>query len=515
MGDAVTETRRIWYNRPKGKETAAAITAEATLIEEQSIPRRWRSYTFWRTMTGRPVNSQLAFSMSRRPSNFQSWYGGYQFNPVRAGLSGTLGDIYVNRVFVHRTFLSMVPERGDFSQRQTGLQMEDWIEGMFETLRFWDEFKQCCIDALYYGTGFLKFYSEDEGEKKPCLKVRAVNPDELLWSNEDLPLAHQTSVIQRVWTSKEELLAKYKDDPEAVKAISKAESFPCFFFGPGQLQTADVVPLLEGWRVKRKDGKPGRHVLAIAEACLLDEKFDDERLPFETFQFHEIPSCIYGQGLAELTLQFSEWVDELWNTHYDADARSGKGKWLKEENSAVNEQALGDTQAAVVTYAGVKPEYVAYEPLGQWANQRMEMLYTKAAERVHVSFGAINGETPKALNSAVALERWAQIDDSNYAEMIGRLEDLVKRSGYQLINLAKKVKPSFTRMGRTKELIDWSKLRITDGTPVDLTAFNTGRLGQTIAGKVQQLKDMLADGDIDRRLFNKVPAKPRHGPAPG
>lgn len=491
-----TQIRRLWWNQPKGSAVAQALTAEATYIETNSMPRRWRSYVYFRTMSGRPVCNQLAFSMARRPTNFQNYYGGYEFAPVRAGFSGMLGDIYVNRVLIHKTYLNFIPERGDFTQRQTGLDIEDWTEGMFEGLKFWDEYKQMGLNALWYGTGFLKFYIEAGG-----LKVKSIHPDELLFSNEDEK--NPTSVIQRVWASREDTMALYGKDEASKKAISNAESFAAFYFGPGQLQTEDVIPILEAWRVKRVDGSPGRHVLVVGDHCIQDEEFLDAELPFEKFPFHEIPDSVYGQGLAELTLQYSEWIDEIWNVMYESDARSGLGKWLVEENSNVNDQALGDTNAGVVKYAGKEPKYVAHEPLGQWSNQRLQMLIDMGSRRVHVSQNAIAGEVPKALTSAPALEKWSNIDDSNFGEMIGRLEEVVKRSGYQLIRLAKKVKPSFTRPGRTKEIIDWDALKIKDGQPLDLTAFNVGRLGQTVAGRVQALKDMLGAGDIDRRLYNK------------
>ena len=498
-------TAALWWLAPKkdesdpnGAKLARTMTQVATDRETANMPRRWNSYRFFRCMTGRPQFASFAYAMARRPSNFMSFYGQAEFQPMKAGFSGGLGDVYVNRLFAHTTFVEFVPEKGDFTQRQLAEELTPWCEDEFETSGFWEAYGQMGLDALYYGTGFIKFC---KGLKKHG-KCESTNPDELLFANEDEP--NPQEVIQRVWTTKEDALTKHGKTQEARDAIMKAQSaYPAFYFGPGTLNTENIIALLEGWSLPNSKGEPGRHVLCIGEYTLVDEPWTDPELPFERFAFHELPSSIYGQGLAELTLQFSEWIDEILQTMQESDIRSGTGKWLLEENSNVNVDALGDTNAAAVTYLGKEPKFITPDPINRYALDRLQMLVDMGMKRVHVSVNAVTGEVPKALTSAIAVERWAQIDDANFAEMIGRLEKVVVRSSYQLLRLAKRQKPSTKRPGRDKQIIDWDRLQIDGDRPIMMDGFNVGRLGQTVAGKTQQLEKMVADGGITRQVYNK------------
>ena len=483
---------------PTGAKLAKVITQVAVDRETANMPRRWNSYRFYRCMTGRPQFASFAYAMARRPSNFMSFYGQAEFSPMKAGFAGQLADVYVNRLFAHTTFVEFVPQKGDFYQRQLAEELTPWVEDEYDRGGYWEAYDQMGLDALYYGTGFIKHC---KGPKKHC-KYEATNPDELLVANEDEP--HPREIIQRVWTTKEEAIQKHGKNPAARAAIMKATSaYPAFYFGPGTLNTENIIALLEGWSLPDAEGKPGRHVLVVGEYTLVDEEWTDPELPFERFAFHELPSSFYGQGLAELVLQFSEWIDEILQTMQESDIRSGTAKWLVEENSNVNPDALGDTNAAVVTYLGKEPKLSTPDPINRYALDRLQMLVDMGMKRVHVSVNAVTGEIPKSLTSAIAVEKWAQIDDANFAEMIGRLERVVVRSSYQTLRLGKKQKTPTKRPGRDKQVIDWDRLEIDGEKPVRMEGFNVGRLGQTVAGKTQQLEKMVADGGITRQLYNK------------
>ena len=260
--------------------------------------------------------------------------------------------------------------------------------------------------------------------------------------------------------------------------------------------------MLEGWICPNPEDKDdrGRHVLVVGDYTILDEAWDYPDLPFEHFDFHELPSATFGQGLAELLFQIQEWIDDTMSVMQESDMRSGTGKWLVEENSNVNVDALGDTNAAAVTYMGEKPDFITPDPIGEYALARLQMLQDMGMRRVHINLNSLQSEVPKALSSAIAIERYAQIDDSAMAHQLGRLERLVVNSTRQFLRLGKRFNVSFTMPGRKKQIIVWDKV---DPDSVQLRGYNVGRLGQTVAGRTQQLEKMAADGSIDRVVYNK------------
>ena len=491
-----------WWLAKTPDELATTITRVAQNREMFDIPRRFRNLTFFRHFTGRPVVGTYAFGMGRRPSNFVSWYGDSEFTPPRYNLISTCADVYVTRLLTHQTYVSFVPEHGDFGQRQVSQDVEGWVEGGWKELDYFAVRKSMGLDALCYGSGFLKWSESWDG--KP--EVTAPPPDELLFANYDDPCP--TEYIQRIWANREDVLDRYGTTPEARAAIMKCQSaFPAFFFGPGTLSTQSVIPLLYGLRAAHADKAktPGREVLVVGGHVLFDKPWTDLDTNLDKFDWKEIPSSLFGKGISETLLSINEEIDAQLAVEQESFIRSGSGKWVYDESGNINTDALGDTVASCVAVApGAKyPEYITPDPITERSAERIERLRKLGMQMVHISENAVAGEVPKALTSAVALESWAKIDDVNFKEMIERLEALDLRSAYQLVRLGKKLKPKYTRPGSTRQIINWDTLKIGPSTVVGMTALNVGTLGQTFSGQEQKLSAMLAAGAIDRATYNK------------
>jgi len=487
----------------RGKAVADACNRAAIRREQDNMPQRWRNYVYYREMTGRPSLSQFMYGMAKRPESFVRYYSNFSFSGAKSGFAASMADVYTNRLLGHQTFVSMIPDDGNYDDRMQAEEIESWIEGGFDQLNWWRERTTGCIEAFWYGTGAWKFH--DDGNGNP--KITATNPDCLLYSNPDDTDPYD--VIERVWAKKTDLLEQHKDDTVAIDAIVNAPTAePAFYFSrTGSLDCSDVVALLDCYT--RPIGKtPGRHVTCVGDFAFIDEKWEYPH-PYELWCFDELPGCLFGQGIAEKLLQISQWVDGLLSTIQESELRAGAPKWMVEENSNANPDTLGDLNAAIVSYLGTKPELVTPEAIGQYALQHLEMLLSLGRSRVHVSESAVKGESPTGLTSGVALTKWAQIDDQNFLEKIGRLEELDKRAAYQLIMLGKRLEPDFIRTGRNKRKIAWKSIKLNPNFRInDLQAYNVGRLSQTVAGRIQLLKEMYAEGTIDKKLYVKYQQTP-------
>jgi hypothetical protein len=144
---------------------------------------------------------------------------------------------------------------------------------------------------------------------------------------------------------------------------------------------------------------------------------------------------------------------------------------------------------------------VTPEAIGQYALVHLKMLMDLGSSIVHVSQAAVKGELPAGITAAIALEKYAQIDDQNFLEKIGRLEDFDKRCAYQKIMLFKRLNARFKSGRRT---FDWSKVKLNANFRInDLQAYNVGRLAQTVAGRIQIVEQMYANKRIDGKTYNK------------
>ena len=384
-----TAQGQLWYLAPDGIELARAITRSATAREISYIPQRWRNYVYFRTITGRPSMAQLAYGMAQRPQTFLNYYSSFQFSGVQSRFIGSMVDVYINRLLGHQTHLSFVPSNGTWEERKQCQDWEEWVEGGFDQLNYWQARTTACTEAFYYGSGVLYFHDDNAG----LPKIDPINQDCVLLSNPDDDSPYD--VIIRFWSKKTELLDKYKNNPEACEAIANAQSaYPAFYFGRGTLDTSDIVPYLIGY-TKPIGSTPGRHVEVIGDYVLENEAWNYP-IPIEWWQFNQMPGSLYGQGIAELLLQVSQWIDGILNVMQEAEQRGGTGKWLYDENSNVNPDSLGDTVAAAVSYLGKAPEYITPEGVGEWSLKHLDMLMNMGRAIVHVSEQAVKGEAPKA-----------------------------------------------------------------------------------------------------------------------
>jgi hypothetical protein len=509
---ATQKSQRWWAARqkddkdPAGAELASRVTEVATQRESAQIARRWRSLVYYRHFTGRPTSGQFAFGMAKRPTAMLTYYGGFVFTPPRYNLIQVCSDIYVNRLLRQHVYLEFVPERGEFTQRQLSKDFSQWVEAGFEDLGFWDRFTKAGVDSLAFGSGLIKWGESLDGK----LEITNPHPDEILLANEDEE--YHPDMIQRVFASREGLLDRYGHDDDARHAIETATSaYPAFFFGPGTLDCDDVVPLLEAWRLPhgtKHKPIPGRHVLCVGNFSLLDEDWKETDFPVEKFDFKQLPGAYWGQGLSEVLLPINEEVDRLLSSIQENFIRLGDPKWLVEANSAVQESALGSGSGNVVKYTQISPQMIAPPTTNPEQFQHLERLIRLAMDSAHISQQAVAGETPKALQSAVALSKYSQITDANYAEMTGRLEAFVIRNAYQMIRLGKRLKPDFKLPGRQTQLIKWKKVEIFGSRPASATAFATSRLPQDISGRQQLIDSMLANGTISKGLHTKFSQVP-------
>ncbi len=461
------------------------------------MPMRARNYVYFREVTGRPAAPGFSYMMAKRPENFVTYYKSLTFSGMKSGFTATMCDVYTNRILGHQTFVSMIPVKGDAEQNAMAQELEEGIDLADDQLSYQRERSVMGTEAFWYGKGWMWF--GDDGHKQP--KILAVNLDELLWANLDDPDPYD--VIWRQWAKRTELLQDkaIKGNAEREKAVLNAPSAnPAFYFGAGTPDTTDIIPLLRAWSRPLAKDVPGRYVRVIGDLCIEDEKWEYP-LPFEGWDYEVLPGSIVGKGIPEKTLQISQWIDGLLTRGVAADMRNGAGKWMVDENANVNPDTLGDLDAAICLYMNKEPTFVTPEPIGQYWLPRLQFLFELGRSVVHVSEAAVKGEMPAGITAAIAIEKYAQIDDQNFLEKIGRFEDFDKRAAYQKIMLFKRLNAKFKSGRRT---FDWSTVKLNANFRInDLQAFNVGRLSQTVAGRIQIVEQMYANKQIDDKMYHK------------
>lgn len=477
------------------KQVAADLMATASAIEKSSWQRRYLSLTCYRYMTGRPTAPGFSYSMAARSAGMNALYRSAEWRaPMFNGIA-QIADTMSSRIFKARPFLMFTPIAGDFKARMKAKGLTRWVDGMFHELDLWNLIELCGIDAMTYGTGILKICEGLDG--KPA--IRRVLPDELLINEEEAVYGAMPNEHQRVFMHRQEALAKWGKNPEAERAIKHAPSVHPGF-ASSQLDTKDILPLVEGWSAPLPGQKYGRHVLAIGNYALEDDRnWDKPHAPFAILRYKQLGMSYFGQGLAEQLLPLQQEANRVASAIWENMRRMAWPRVVVDTGSGVQESSLSDKSGGVIKssmgtsgVSFVNPVANGPEVYG-WFDRILKLM----RERARISDTAATGTKPPGMSSGKAIEMQSQVDDAAHVDLGQRLEDFVEQTGELLVELGEKLHPVVTVPGRRNQQIKWNDVELSKNS-YSMRAFPISRLPQSGPGRQQQIDTWYADGIISK-----------------
>lgn len=491
-----------WWEAPKGA-SARRLVNWAMDIETTQWPQRFANLTYYKYMTGRAVNPGFNYSMVSRPSSVSAAYGRSVWRPPSLNAMAQCDDVLANRVYKSRPFISVCPIAGDFSARVKSKKLTRWLDAAFYDLDIWNVVELCGQDSRMYGTAYVKV---DVGSDK-MPRLTRICDDEVLLDETECSVSDEPRTFgTRFFVSRDEIMAQFGDTPEAIEAINAAPSASLGFYFGSDLDVSDVIVLLEAWHLGVMD-KPGRHVLAVGNYALTDEKYKADHFPIAKLVYKKLSSGWRGQGLAEQVLPLQRALERVGAAFDENIQRMSWPKVGIESSSAVNEAALAAKSGGTFKYTQTMPKFVTPEAItgDQFAYQRT--LIQQIRERVGISDQAASGVKTPGLNSGLAIERQAQIDDGRHVELSLHLEDFVRDIGVLLIEAAEICKPSVTLPGRRAQQINWADVNMAKSS-YWLRPFPMSSLPQSIAGRTEIIEQWAAQGRISKATQNRLEQVP-------
>jgi hypothetical protein len=327
--------------------------------------------------------------------------------------------------------------------------------------------------------------------------ITRIQDDEIILDETECSVSDKPRTLGiRVFLNREELLAKWGDDPEARTAIERAPSASLGFYFGSDLDVADVIVLVEAWHLG-VGGKPGRHVLTVGDFALVDEKYKRDHFPVAKLPYRRLSSGWRGQGLAEQLLPLQRELERWCSACSENVQRMSWPRVGIESSSNVNEGALAAKSGGTFKYTKTMPQFVTPEAITgdqfRWGESIIRMI----RERTGISDQAAAGMKPSGLNSGLAIEKQAQIDDGRHVELSQHLEDFVREIGVLLIEAAEICKPTVTLPGRRAQQIKWADVAM-QASSYWLRPFPMSSLPQTIAGRQQIIDTWAAEGRISK-----------------
>lgn len=498
---AALRTQRRWWTASKA-DVAAQLGAWCDNIERGDWTRRWANLTFYRYLTGRPTApTSFNYSATARPSAVNV-YSRARWEAPRYNVLKQCSDALGARVYKERPFVQVCPIAGDFKARVKSKKLSRWLDASFYDLELWPLIEQCGEDARTWGTAFVKV-DVNPADKK--IRRTRILQDEIIIDENECNAGPPQRLALRIFVNRDDLVHAYGDNPEALQAIMHAPKATNGLYFGSDIDYTNVVVLREGWSLPRGKQK-GRYVLAVGNYALADTEWTRESFPLAKLVFSDVSTSWFGMGMPEMVLGLQREVDRVMAAAWENMRRAAWPRILLGAGSNVNPGSLGDKSNGIVTYAGVKPEFIFPEAMSPDMFRYLEDTIRRIKEVFRMNDQATMG-VPRRELSGTAIEKAEIVDDSAHLPQLQHLEDFVVDIGVLLIEAAEQCHPTVRLPGRTVQEIKWDDVAISKNS-YSLRAFPVGRLSKDMATRQKQIDIWFAQGKISKATSMRLEQVP-------
>ena len=426
-----------------------------------------------------------------------------KMNRLTLNLIKSVIDTYVSLITKDKPKVSFETSGGDWSLQQKAKMLEKFVDGIVYETKLEELAPTIVRDCAIFGLGCVKLYLDTDGPT-PKICADRVFPHELLIDDQDWFYGKGQNLYQYRYIDRYVLMERYPEHAEKIRHASASVFMDASTYGTESgTQMLDQVVCVEGWHlatVPGEDGsRDGRHTIACGDSLLVDEEYEPEYFPF-AFLYRQKPiNGLWGQGLAdELQPQQIE-ISRLMQ-NIQRSQRLAIGHWLVEENSRINTNAINDVVASIIRFTGVKPEYVAYQPVSADVYQHLWNLWAKGFEVVGISQMAASSEKPAGLNSGKAMLVYADVQSQRFQPCYREYQHWFLSIAEQIVHLAReaqKIQPSFkVKATGSKQMmkdVKWADANLAD-EEFTLKLYPTNQLADDPAAKMQVVQDMINSG---------------------
>jgi hypothetical protein len=395
-----------------------------------------------------------------------------------------------------------------WSQQRMARHLEWYAEGLCALLDIDAKCRSAFKAAALKGTGLIQVYIDGFNE----LRAELTPIDEIIVDEvECRDGAPPRQMHRRKYVDRESLKAQFPKHARAIEvAQSSVDRVWKMWSGYRPLESNEVV-IIESWRLPAgKIGKPrylpGRHVISIDGATILDEKYEKPHYPFARMVWSEPVAGWYGisgaeriaghqRTLSKRNVQIDRQLDQLaFPTTYVR---------MADANLSVKTTNRLGTIAVV---KGEIPQTVIPPAVSQETYASRETIKASAFEEFGVSRMAAQSVKPAGLDSGVALREYRDQTTQRFSIQEKNFERLKLDVVTLLIDCCKDLGSDAPEvMHRSKfgrKTLKWSDVDMGD-VRISIAAAST--ISRTPAGRIQTVIEWAQAGivsqDEARRLL--------------
>ncbi len=348
-------------------------------------------------------------------------------------------DAFTAKITKDRPKVTFITSGGDWGLQQKAKQLDKFTEGVFYDQGLYDLMPQVVLDACITGTGCVKIFVDGEA-KKQGIRLERQFIWEIVIDDQEAMYGAPPSMYQRKYYDRLVLREMFRGDPVLAAKVEGAKKDQDDVDGVGYDSTADQVLVTEAWhRPSRTGGTDGRHCIAIENATLVDEPWNNDYFPFAFYRRQKAPFGFHGIGLAEellgIQLEMNILLQKIQRSHHLLAA----GHWLIENGSKVNSAHIDNEIGSQIRYTGVRPELVIGQAVAPEVYEHLDRLYAKAYEVTGISQLSAQSQKPPGLDSGKALANFANIETERFVVAGREYQAIFMEAAKQVIDRAREI----------------------------------------------------------------------------
>ena len=429
-----------------------------------------------------------------------SYYGVIAKHPSFNLVATSVDAVFANIVNVPiRT--RIIPDNAEWSERRQSRQLQYYVDDLGVTLDAHESARRGVFSAALKGRGFVKVAPD----LWDSIQVENIAPDDILVDNRKVRNCKTNELIQRRFFDVEHIKEKFPQHADHIDA-AKGKTDRLSHFSDF---SDDEVQAYEAWSLPFGD-KPGRHVLTIEGADLIDEEYHKNHFPIASFIWSEgNGENFYGIGGSERIVPHQSRLNRI-------DYFTGVQMQNKAATTTyVDAQDLGQVRRVAIQkngqYHGINgrdQRTVDHQAVsGEQLTYRARIIQ-EGQDEFGVSRAMTAGIVPGGLESGVAVREARQtatgrfaIQEADFESFCLDISFLILEACKDLGDKAPVVKHVATHGARNK--LEWSKVKM-DVVRSQMSAASS--IARTAAGRTQFAIDLAQAGvvsqDESRRMMD-------------
>lgn len=479
-----------WFNAPKDQLHSSVFQYINYLDSSQSY-RSADNLRYARLYGNYDLAGLDAYSYSRIETSMNVSHR-VTFNLIQSCV-----DTIVSKITKNKPRPMFLTSGGDWTAQQKAKKLNKYVEGIFHDSDFYEQATKAFTDACIFGTGCIKFYSENENIKAERVFIEEIKMDDV-----ECFYGKPRQIHQIKWLTKEVIKEMFPGNDLKIDASTTTEN------GYSSMVTnaraKDLIMVVESWKLpSTKDAKDGVHSITTSNVTLFEERWEKSYFPFVFFKWSSLPVGFFGQGLAEQLQGIQLEINKILRTIQVSMHLVSIPKIFVEASSKIVSAHLNNKIGGIVKFAGTPPTPA---PLGNIPGElfsHLDNLINKGYQVSGISQLSATSQKPSGLNSGRAMRIYNDLETERFQTVARHYEDAVVDAARVIVDMSRDLyadRPELSVNVKGRKFIEsikWEDVDLEDDKYI-LSTFPTSALSQTPSGRLEDVQELIQAGFISR-----------------